>query len=118
MTKTVAPLSNKQVMKRPSSRSDGGGKRIPAAFENNEPIVRALSQLAASGKATGARAEKVSVRVDPGILQAAGEQLGLASADTSDVINAALALAAAPDTFKLWWRHTQDTLPDDFELAI
>jgi hypothetical protein len=59
-------------------------------------VQRALDQLAAEGKATGARSTKISARVDPGIFAA----------------------AAAPDRFKEWLRNSAGTLPDDFELAI
>lgn len=44
--------------------------------------------------------EKISVRIDPGLRRAAAERLGLPEDQISQVINAALALAAAPDPFK------------------
>ncbi len=81
-------------------------------------VQRALDQLAAEGKATGARSTKISARVDPGIFAAAAARLGLAEGDVSDVVNASLAVAAAPDRFKAWLRNSAGTLPDDFELAI
>ncbi len=79
-------------------------------------LDRALAELAARGALTGARSQKVSARVDPGVLAAAAERLGLAH--PSDVINASLALAAAPDRFKAWLRATTDRLTDDFEPAL
>ncbi len=79
-------------------------------------LDRALAELAARGAITGARSQKVSARVDPGVLAAAAERLGLAH--PSDVINASLALAAAPDRFKAWLRATTDRLTDDFEPAL
>lgn len=82
------------------------------------PIARAMSELAATGKLTGSRSEKISARVDPGVMKAAAERLGLEKTDVSDVVNAALALAAAPDRFKAWLGTTEDRLPDDFELAV
>jgi hypothetical protein len=81
-------------------------------------VQQALDQLAAEGKATGARSTKISARVDPGIFAAAAARLGLAEGDVSDVVNASLAVAAAPDRFKAWLRNSAGTLPDDFELAI
>ena len=82
-----------------------------------DPMLdRALAELAARGALTGARSQKVSARVDPGVLAAAAERLGLAH--PSDVINASLALAAAPDRFKAWLRSTTDRLSDDFEPAL
>jgi hypothetical protein len=79
-------------------------------------LIFALRKLADEGSATGLSSRKVSVRIDPGIMNAAAQQLGLTN--PSDVVNASLALAAAPDRFKTWLRETKDTLPDDFELAV
>ncbi|HKT17387.1 MAG TPA: tape measure protein [Stellaceae bacterium] len=79
-------------------------------------LVFALRTLEASGVITGASSRKLSVRIDPGVLDAAAKQLGLAN--PSDVVNASLALAAAPDRFKVWLRESTDVLPDDFELAV
>jgi len=56
------------------------------------------------------------MRVDPGVMRAAAARLGLTN--PSDVVNASLAVAAAPDRFKAWWAETHATLPDDFELAV
>jgi hypothetical protein len=86
--------------------------------QRDPEIGRALAKLAAEGKVTGARSAKISVRVDPGILAAAAARFGMAESDVSDVVNASLAVAAAPDPFKEWLRDPGDPLPDDFELAI
>ena len=91
----------------PSSRSSS---------RSDPALGRALAELAARGAITGARSQKLSVRVDPGVLAAATERLGLAQ--PSDVINASLALAAAPDRFKAWLRATPDRLTDEFEPAL
>jgi len=90
----------------------------PPSFRStpNPALDRAVAELAAKGAITGARSQKISARVDPGVLAAAGERLGLAH--PSDVINASLALAAAPDRFKAWLRTTTDRLTDDFEPAL
>lgn len=90
----------------------------PKEAKLGTPVARAISELAETGRLTGARSEKISARVDPGVMEAAAERLGLRRTDVSDVVNAALALAAAPDRFKTWLRTTEDTLPDDFELAV
>ncbi|MGC8476761.1 MAG: hypothetical protein ACP5NP_10450 [Acetobacteraceae bacterium] len=74
---------------------------------------RAVAELAARGAISGARSQKLSVRVDPLVLAAAADRLGLPH--PSDVINAALALAAAPDRFKTWLRDTTDSLTEDFQ---
>lgn len=78
-------------------------------------IARALEELAIAGQLTGAQSERISVRVDPGVVTAAAARLGLDRGNISELVNAALALAAAPDRFKAWLRDTPDTLPDDFE---
>jgi hypothetical protein len=91
----------------------------PAKFIQCSPeIGRAFATLAAEGKVAGARSAKISVRVDPGVLAAAAARFGIAGSNVSDVVNASLAIAAAPDRFKEWLRNGTDTLPDDFELAI
>ena len=55
---------------------------------------RAVAELAARGAISGARSQKLSVRVDP------------------------LVLAAAPDRFKTWLRGTADTLTDEFQPGL
>lgn len=84
----------------------------------NPDIGRALARLAAEGKVAGVRSGKISARVDPRIFSAAAAQLGLAESEVSDVVNASLAIAAAPDRFKAWLADSGDALPDDFALAI
>jgi hypothetical protein len=88
-------------------------------FARRHPdLGRSLAELAAEGKVSGVRSDKISARVDPGILAAAAERLGFAEGEVSDVVNASLALAAAPDRFKEWLRSGGDQIPGDFELAI
>ena len=79
-------------------------------------VAAALAELRLAGAVTGARSQRISVRVDPGVMRAAAARLGLTN--PSDVVNASLAVAAAPDRFKAWWAETHATLPDDFELAV
>jgi hypothetical protein len=62
----------------------------------------ALSTLAASGKLKGSRTERLSARVDPGL----------------ELVNAALAVLAAPDDFGPWFAAQAGRLPKDFELEI
>jgi hypothetical protein len=97
-------------------------RRLPgqaSAISNSQfAIDCALAELARTGKLTGANSEKISVRIDPGLMKAAAERLGLPHDAITHVVNAALALAAAPDPFKVWLRETTDRLPDDFELAV
>ena len=91
-------------------------RSLPGLLVADPALDRALAELAAQGAITGARSQKVSARVDPGVLAAAAARLGLTQ--PSDVINASLALAAAPDRFKAWLRSTTDRLTDDFEPAL
>jgi len=81
-------------------------------------VAQAMAKLARQGKVTGAKSSKISVRVDPGVFAAAAERLGVPESQVSDVINASLAVAAAPDRFKAWWAEPGEPVPDDFELAI
>jgi hypothetical protein len=91
--------------------------RAGAHRERLDPhIASALEELRLAGAVTGTRSQKLSVRVDPGVMRAAAARLGLSN--PSDVVNASLAVAAVPDRFKVWWADTNATLPDDFELAV
>jgi len=78
--------------------------------------VAALEELKLAGAVTGTRSQRISVRVDPGVMRAAAARLGLTN--PSDVVNASLAVAAAPDRFKAWWAEADAKLPDDFEPAV
>lgn len=75
-------------------------------------LMRALE---ARGVLTG-RAQKVSARIDPGLLAAAAKKLG--SNNTTEVVQVALAAFVAPDPFVAWFLSDKDRLPADFELAI
>jgi len=75
----------------------------------------ALRELAARGVLTG-RADKISARIDHGLLQAAARKIG--STNTTEVVQAALAAFVAPDPFVEWLLSDKDRLPADFELAI
>jgi hypothetical protein len=81
-------------------------------------VSRAMRELAACGKVVGSRSAKISVRVDPAVFAAAAARFGLAGSRVCDVVNAALAAAGAPATFKQWLRDGADRIPDNFELAI
>lgn len=97
------------------------GRRIQVARDKSfDPITTArvefaLSTLAASGKLKGARTERLSARVDPGLIRAARAKTGLDS--DSELINAALAVLAAPDDFGPWFAAQAGRLPKDFELV-
>lgn len=100
------------------ARAASGKARSERLARRHPDVARALAELASANRIAGGRSEKISARVDPGVLGAAAERLGLDKRDVSDVVNASLAVAAAPDRFKAWLRNTGDTLPDDFELAV
>ena len=92
------------------------GRAFRALLLHDPVVARAVAELVARGAVTGTRSKKISTRVDPGLMAAAKQRFGLAS--EADVINASLAVAAAPDRFKDWLRNPQHTLTDDFELAV
>jgi len=71
--------------------------------------------LQARGILTG-QAERISARIDSGLLAAAAEMAG--SSDTVDILRVALAAFVAPDPFVTWFLSDRDLLPPDFELAI
>lgn len=100
-----------------SGTAEGFRGRTFRALLLHDPVVaRAVAELVARGAVTGTRSKKISTRVDPGLMAAAKQRFGLAS--EADVINASLAVAAAPDRFKDWLRNPQHTLTDDFKLAV
>ena len=75
----------------------------------------ALRRLEAGGVLTG-QADKVSARIDHGLLAAAARKVG--STNTTEVVQAALAAFVAPDPFVAWFLSDKDRLPDDFELGL
>jgi hypothetical protein len=79
-------------------------------------VAFALSTLAASGALKGARTERLSARVDPGLIKAARTKTGLNN--DSELVNAALAVLAAPDDFGPWFAAQAGRLPKDFELEL
>ncbi len=101
-----------------SPASLSGEHALAKPGRRNADIDRAMAKLTEEGKVSGARSVKISVRVDPGVFAAAAKELRLPETDVSAVVNASLAVAAAPDRFKAWLRDSAGTLPDDFELAI
>ena len=76
----------------------------------------ALAELEKAGIMAGARSEKLSARVDPGLLAAARRRTGLRS--DSDLINAALAMVAGGDDFGTWLVQQAGRLPDGFEAGF
>jgi hypothetical protein len=91
-------------------------KGLAGLAERDPAVSRAMSLLVSRGVLTGSQSRRLSARVDPGLLEAAKQRFGVTN--ESDVINASLAMAAAPDRFKAWLRDNQDTVTEDFELPI
>jgi hypothetical protein len=102
-----------------SERSTGRSRaRKGPAFQNKASALQAssaLRQLEAEGVLTG-QTEKVSARIDHGLLLAAARKAG--SDNTTDVIQAALAAFVAPDPFVEWFLSDKDRLPADFERVV
>lgn len=91
------------------------------ARKRGDPLIEArlsfaLQQLERSGALAGTRSQKLSMRVDPGLIEAARRRTGLRA--TSQIINAALAVLAAGDDFGPWLVSQAGRLPEDFEPAI
>lgn len=82
----------------------------------NTRLKFAAVELERSGVLAGVRSQKLSTRVDPGLLAAARRRTGLSS--DSDLVNAALAVVAAGDDFGAWLVTQAGRLPEDFELAL
>jgi hypothetical protein len=82
----------------------------------NTRLKFAVVELERSGALAGARSQKLSTRVDPGLIAAARRRTGLRS--DSDLVNAALAVIAAGDDFGAWLVTQAGRLPEDFELAL
>jgi hypothetical protein len=109
-----APREPTATTSRPTRlRRQAPPKRAPKAAAAQ--TAAALRVLAASGVLTG-HADKVSARIDHGLLQAAARKIG--STNTTEVVQAALAAFVAPDPFVEWLLSDKDRLPADFELAI
>lgn len=76
----------------------------------------AWDALAAEGTLSGARSKRLSARVDPGLIDAARRRTGIGN--DSDLVNAALAVIAAPEDFGPWFATQAGRLPRDFELEL
>jgi len=84
--------------------------------DGSRPAAAAREILSRAGVLTDGRSLKLSVRVDPGVFRLVAERFG--TDNPTEVVNAALALAAAPNRFRIWLATTNDRLPDDFELPV
>jgi len=76
-------------------------------------LAHAMQALQAEGKLVGPRSQKLGIRLQPGLLKAAAASTGIKN--PTDLVTAALALAAAPDNYGAWLVSQAGTLPEDFE---
>ena len=79
-------------------------------------VQHAVAGLLARGVLNRSGSKKVSARLDPGLLEAARAKIGVDN-DT-DLLTAALAIAAAEDDFGAWLVTRGARLPADFELEF
>ena len=79
-------------------------------------LTHAMAALGRQQVLAGQRSLKLSARVDPGLLAAARLRSGIAG--DSDLVNAALALMAAPGDFGAWLVSRAGSLSEDFEIAV
>jgi hypothetical protein len=115
----MTTLKSTPVSKKAGRRTDHQRRR--ARHGAVDPVISAklafaLKTLAENGKLTGTRTRRVSARVDPGLVEAARIKTGLNN--DSELINAALAVIAAPDDFGPWFAAQAGRLPKDFELEL
>lgn len=106
----------KAKAKTASAAPTGQAARRQMGYLVPRRIQRAYDALVQDQVAKGSPDLRVSVRVDPGILEAAARNLGLTQ--PSDVVNAAIIAAAAQDPFKTWFLTAAGTLPEEFEPAV
>jgi len=111
----------KQTAKKPIRPRRPGRRPLALGKLAADPVVLArlafaLKALHESGRLAGVRTKRLSARVDPGLIKAARAKTGLVN--DSDLINAALAVIAAPDDFGPWFVAQAGRLPKDFELEL
>ncbi|SRR6266849_5325860 len=103
--------ASRRSFRTPVRRSPEVSNNVVAA-----QVATILRALKAKGVLTG-RADKLSARIDHGLLAAAAHKLG--SQNMTEVVQAALAAFVAPsDPFVEWLLSDKDRLPADFERAI
>jgi hypothetical protein len=115
-TKPKDRVSAKDSESRPLPVALRGFPHVKGSLPAVGELTAAIETLARSGVLTESRSRKLSVRVDPGPFQLMAERLG--TDNPTEVVNAALAIAATPNRFKTWLMTTEDRLPDDFELPV
>jgi len=117
----MAAARTKQTLKKAARPKRPARKPLVLGKVSADPIVSArlafaFKTLHDSGRLAGVRTKRLSARVDPGLVKAARAKTGLEN--DSDLINAALAVIAAPDDFGPWFAAQAGRLPKDFELEL
>ncbi len=98
------------------TRRAGRGAVLKLSRISAPRVQHALTVLGAKGVLGQGASKKLSARVDPGLLEAARAKMGVDN-DT-DLLTAALALAAGDDDFGAWLITRGARLPADFELEF
>lgn len=117
----MALFRAKQSPKKAGRPKSPGRRSLVLGKVSADPIMSArlafaFKTLHESGRLAGVRTKRLSARVDPGLIKAARAKTGLEN--DSDLINAALAMIAAPDDFGPWFATQAGRLPKDFELDL
>jgi hypothetical protein len=111
--------SSHAVRPGPAKQAPAAHSEIGAPSQGGTLMTKRIAEieqaLQARGILTG-RPERISARIDSGLLAAAAEMAG--SSNTTDILRAALAAFITPDPFVTWFLSDRDLLPPDFELAI
>jgi len=116
MTATHAGKKPRAPRKPPAPQGQPLTSSVGDDTLTNMRLKFAIAELERSGALAGTRSQKLSTRVDPGLLAAARRRTGLRT--DSDLVNAALAVIAAGDDFGAWLVAQAGRLPEDFELAL
>jgi len=116
MKKSTATAPREREKRSPRVRSKRFTLKVTADPTTLARISFALRKLERDASLRGARSKRLSVRVDPGLVAEARRRTGIAK--DSELVNAALAVIAAPDGFGAWFVAQAGRLDEDFELAL
>lgn len=94
----------------PKSRSARAGDKLTVAR-----IASSFDALEKAGVLAGTRSARLSVRIEPRLVEEAKKRSGIEN--ETDLVRAALALMVEPDDFVDWLGSRKGKLPADFELV-
>ncbi len=106
-------------MTAPLKAKDATGRQQKAGAVDEAVVERvafAIGRLRQEQRLHGSATQRLSVRIDPGLLEAAQARTGLAT--PSEIVTAALALLAADDGFGAWLVAQRGRLDESFELPL